>query len=72
MKKGRAKVKINSIGSNAKEMKVHMMFIIMFIGIPVNGSLFKIITKFNQARAHAPAPICHLIPSAHQHLFGST
>ena len=54
------------------EMKVPIMFIIMFIGIAVNGNLFKMITKFNQARTHADAPICHVILSAHQQLSEST
>ena len=42
----------------AKVTNVYTMFSKMFIGIPVNGSLFKNINKSIHARNNATAPTC--------------
>lgn len=54
---------MSNVGTMAKVMNVYTMFSKMFIGIPVNGNLFKNINKSIHARNSATAPTCQIAAS---------
>ena len=57
---------MSNTGTMARVRNVYTMFNKMFIGIPVNGNLFKNINKSIHARNNATAPICHIAALVHR------